>query len=196
MRRLSRVWKLYIVYTVLLLGALAAGGFLLQSRLHERLVGQCTENTFALARLVGEVIGCPEFHIKNNDLDSLCRPLAGAAGVRISIMDKDGRLIGDSSDKARAGDSRSDRAEIVSAISKGSGRAVRRSTTVGIDMCYVAVKVEDADSIVRVGVPMENVTKLKNEVAILMAFLLYFAPIVIVGAVFFVARKLASVRNR
>lgn len=196
MRRLSRVWKLYIVYTVLLLGALAAGGFLLQSRLDERLVAQCTENTFALARLVGEVIGCPEFDPKNKDLNALCRRLAGAAGVRISVMDKSGRLIGDSSDKAKVGESRKDRSEIVSAISEGSGRAVRRSETLGIDMCYIAVKIEGTDRIVRVGVPMENVTKLKNEVAVLMAFLLYFAPIVIVGAVFFVARKLASIRNR
>jgi two-component system phosphate regulon sensor histidine kinase PhoR len=111
--------------------------------------------------------------------------------VRISILDKTGVLLGDSSREANAGDSRETRPEIVGAISEGSGWAVRRSATVGIDMCYVAVAVEGADILVRIGTPMEYVTRLKNDVAILMALVLYLAPVLIVGAVFFVARKLA-----
>ncbi|HDR15335.1 MAG TPA: hypothetical protein ENN79_07640 [Desulfobacteraceae bacterium] len=194
MKRLSRVWKLYIVYTALLLGALAAGGFLLQSRLEERLIAQCTESAFAMARLVGEVITTTE--TSPEDVDLFCKRMAGAAGVRISIMDETGRLLGDSSGEAVIGDSRFGRHEIASSISDGSGQAVRRSATVGIDMCYVAQRVEGADIIVRIGIPMRDVTKLQNDVAVLLALLLYLAPLVIVGAVFFVARKLASIGSR
>ncbi|MFO8090389.1 MAG: hypothetical protein R6U13_11165 [Desulfatiglandaceae bacterium] len=191
MRRLSRVWKLYIVYTVLLLGALSAGGFLLQSRLEKRLIAQCTDNAFALARIVGEVIVFTDI-----PPGGVCKRLSRTAGVRITILDKAGLLLGDSSAEAVLGDKRNSRPEIVSALSEGSGWAVRPSTTVGIDMCYVAEKIEGTGIIVRVGTPMEDVNKLKNDVAILMALVLYLAPILIVGAVFFVARKLASVRNR
>jgi two-component system phosphate regulon sensor histidine kinase PhoR len=194
MRRLSRVWKLYIVYTVLLLGALSAGGFLLQSRLDKRLIAQCTENALVLARIVGEVMVCTD--IPPGGIDLFCKRLSRAAGMRISILDKAGLLLGDSSAEAVVGDNRNSCPEIVSALSEGSGWAVRPSTTVGIDMCYVAEKIEGTGIIVRVGTPMEDVTKLKNDVTILMALVLYLAPILIVGAVFFVARKLAAVNNR
>jgi len=194
MRRLSRVWKLYIVYTVLLLGALAAGGFLLQSRLEKRVIAQCTENAFSLARLVGEAIVCTG--IPPGDVDRFSKRLSRTTGVRISIMDQAGRILGDSSREAGIGDRRDTRPEIVSAISEGSGWAIRPSTTVGIEMCYVAVAVEGADILVRIGTPMEDVTRLKNDVAVLMALVLYLAPVLIVGAVFFVARKLASTRTR
>jgi two-component system phosphate regulon sensor histidine kinase PhoR len=176
MRRLSRVWKLYIVYTVLLLGALAVGGFLLQDRLENKLIAQCTENASALARLVGEVIVCTD--IPPADVDHFCNRMSRAAGLRISILDRAGLILGDSSAEAGVGDNRKGRPEIVSALSEGSGWAVRPSATVGFDMCYVAVKIEGSDIIV------------------LMAFLLYLAPVLIVGTVFFVARKLASVSKR
>ena len=190
MRRLSRVWKLYIVYTALLSVVLAAGGFLLQTRFEDRLVAQCSENGFAMACLVSEVLSAGD--LSPEDIPLFCQRLGGSAGIRVSILDEHGRLQGDSSDKVTIGESRVGRPEIDAAMSEGFGHAVRRSESVGVEMCYVALKVEGTGGIVRIGIPMQSATRLKNDVAVLFALVLYLAPVLIIGAVFFVARKLAS----
>jgi two-component system, OmpR family, phosphate regulon sensor histidine kinase PhoR len=194
MRRLNRIWKLYLVYTVPLMGVLTVGGFLLQDKLERRLVVQCAENGFAMAHLVAEALACRDLSRKN--IQPFCERFGNAADIRVSILNGRGEVEGDSSGKVSIGESRARRPEVDSAISEGWGHAVRRSVTVGIEMCYVALRAEGSEKIVRIGIPLENATRLKNEVAVLFALVLYLAPVLIIGAVFFVARRLASAPGR
>ena len=87
--------------------------------------------------------------------------LAGQAGVRITLVDRQGRVVADSArDHAgvRRMDNHLDRPEVRDALATGSGSAVRRSATTGTPYVYAARRLYTAGGeawVVRVAEPLE-----------------------------------------
>jgi two-component system phosphate regulon sensor histidine kinase PhoR len=87
--------------------------------------------------------------------------LAGQADVRITLVDRQGRVVADSArDQAglRRMDNHLDRPEVRAALATGSGSAVRRSATTGTPYVYAARRLYTADGeawVVRVAQPLE-----------------------------------------
>jgi len=54
--RLSRVWKLYLVFTVVLIAGMTSTGFILQGQLKSRLNELLEENVLNLARVMAKVM--------------------------------------------------------------------------------------------------------------------------------------------
>ena len=79
------------------------------------------------------------------------------SGVRITLVSSDGKVVADSEeDSARMANHRG-RPEIGAALSDGSGRAVRYSTTLRHDLVYYALRLDAADGpplIVRFSIPV------------------------------------------
>lgn len=85
------------------------------------------------------------------------RELAALTDSRVTFISKDGTVIGDSESDPRQMDNHSGREEIVDAARKGSGYAIRHSSTLKEDMLYVAVPVvagEDYDGFIRLSVSL------------------------------------------
>ena len=97
-------------------------------------------------------------------LDALCKTLSQELGVRITVIARDGRVIGDSDEPAVQLENHRTRPEVVAAFSHGTGSAGRYSTTVKPDLLYRAYRQTqgDAQHVVRVAVSLseiQNVTR-------------------------------------
>ncbi|MEO7189436.1 MAG: ATP-binding protein [Vicinamibacterales bacterium] len=108
------------------------------------------------------------------DLLSQDAPLAGMAAIddeadrlgrltasRVTLIDRDGTVVGDSAetlDAVRDMENHAQRPEIVDARTSGIGRARRYSATLRIDMLYIAVPVQHpAIAFVRVALPLTDI---------------------------------------
>jgi two-component system phosphate regulon sensor histidine kinase PhoR len=121
--------------------ALAAGGLALQSQLStsttDTLEADLGTRT-ALAARAAELAGCPS---EIPEAQALARDLADRAGMRVTLIGRDGRVLGDSDrDVATVAlmDNHSQRPEVLQARDSGSGRAHRYSRSLDVVMLYHA----------------------------------------------------------
>jgi two-component system phosphate regulon sensor histidine kinase PhoR len=83
-------------------------------------------------------------------------------GVRVTIIDKDGKVLGDSEltpQGVASVENHSNRPEVMDALENGRGTSIRQSATVGVPFIYVAVKMDDG-GVLRVARPLEPVESL------------------------------------
>jgi two-component system phosphate regulon sensor histidine kinase PhoR len=87
-------------------------------------------------------------------LDSICGTLAQELGVRITVIARDGTVIGDSEEPAVDLENHGSRPEVIEAFSSGRGSAMRYSTSVKHDLLYHAYRQAEGgrQRIVRVAV--------------------------------------------
>ncbi|MDP2602070.1 MAG: ATP-binding protein, partial [Deltaproteobacteria bacterium] len=131
-------------------------------------------------------------------LDALCHNLSQELGVRITVIARDGRVIGDSDQPAKQMENHGTRPEVTAAFSAGTGSSVRYSTTVKHDLLYRAFRQTQGDEqrIVRVAVSLseiQNVTRSFGH-ALLAGMLL--ALVLGLGAAYYFSRRLSARVNR
>ena len=96
------------------------------------------------------------------DINRFSHELSKQTGLRITVIAKDGTVIGES-DKPESElkniENHLQRPEVQQAIHEGVGSTTRRSDTVGVDLLYVAVPVRDdpAVGVVRVAMPLVQI---------------------------------------
>ena len=187
--RLSRIWKLYLLFTAVLLVTMTLAGFVLQDQLKKALQNRLLDQVLTLSRLVVKVL--PEARTPAV-LDPFCREYQKAAGVRITLIQTDGRVIGESERASIRVENHLVRPEVQAALKQGRGTAVRQSDTLGIDMLYLAVHLKDKNLILRLGIPMSEVKKIQNNVMIFLTLALYLTPLFAIVVSFFFARYMSA----
>ena len=83
-----------------------------------------------------------------NVLQQKVQSLAKKLNVRITVVDKRGKVLGDSGTDPRSMENHSDRAEIIEAFQRGQGESDRFSDTLGYNMKYVALPAKYNDEVV------------------------------------------------
>jgi two-component system phosphate regulon sensor histidine kinase PhoR len=192
MMRLSRIWKFYIISTALFVGLVTVAGFVLQVQLRNRLKADLEEQVFTLARVLAKAL--PDT-TDPSVVMPWCREYHKAAQVRITVIEMDGKVIGDSSEESIIGENRLDRPEIDEAMAEGAATAVRSSETLRVDMFYAALLVKEKGKIIRLAMPMTEVKAIENEVMIFLALVLYLIPFVAIVISFLFARYVAVGRS-
>lgn len=94
----------------------------------------------------------------NGTLPSRVQKLSEKSATRITVIDRDGKVLADSSHEAASMVNHIDRPEIVGAIGNGVGNSVRFSDTVQKDLLYVALTdVDDKKAnIIRLAIPRDQ----------------------------------------
>jgi two-component system, OmpR family, phosphate regulon sensor histidine kinase PhoR len=179
---LGRVWKLYFIYTILLVVGVALAGFVLEAQVKKSLTEHLEEDALTLARVLANSLPDSEDSLV---LDQFCDSFRKAAGARITLLDRDGKVVGESdADTAEVG-TRLDRPEVQEAIKKGVGTGIRFSRTLRIDMLYTAYFSKEKGKIIRLAVPMNKVRAFQNEVMILFSLALFLVPFFAIIVTFF-----------
>ena len=191
MLRISRIWKLYFVYTIVLVAGITLAGLVLNVKLRNTLKNQLKEDVLVVAKLIEKVLPDTE---NRSILDTFCRDYKKTAGVRITIIKENGKVIGESDRKSIRVANHLDRPEVSGAVRNGTGTAIRHSETLGIDMLYVALFVENKKRIIRVAMPMTKVKMIKNEVMGFLAVALYLIPVLAIIISFIFAKHMTSER--
>jgi two-component system, OmpR family, phosphate regulon sensor histidine kinase PhoR len=182
---MSRIWKLYLVYTIVLVAGMTLAGFVLEDRLKEKLFEHLEENVMILGRILGRAMPDTE---NRAELQTFCEIYRTEAGVRITVMGRDGKVLADSDEDDIVGQFRLNRPEIQNAIQEGLGYAMRRSETLKTEMLYGALFLNDKGKIIRLAMPMSRAKAFQNEVMLLFSLALFLAPVMAMIVSYLVAR--------
>jgi len=192
MIRFSRLWKIYLFYTIVVVAGITLTGFFLEHKLRNTLKTHVKREVLTLAKVIAKAV--PE--TKNvHALDSFCRDYGITAQVRVTLIERDGKVIGDSETESLNLSNHLDRPEVQAAIANGVGDALRYSETLQVDMLYVALLLEARRRVIRLAMPMTDVKIIENQVMGFFAVALYLTPLftLIISLMFF--RYLKSDRD-
>jgi two-component system phosphate regulon sensor histidine kinase PhoR len=116
----------------------------------------------------------------SGNLDDFCQQMKSKINARITILDKEGRVLGDSDTPSFFMDDLADRPEIQQTRTSGTGTSIRFSDTIQKELLYVSHKIV-RDSLdkgfIRLSVPLKdvndsvNVLRLKINLTVIAIFL-------------------------
>jgi two-component system, OmpR family, phosphate regulon sensor histidine kinase PhoR len=158
--------KLLLVSLGLILVSVAAADLYLARRLVPAVREQTREDLFVRAALIARAASQATFPL--DDLaawDGLADSLGVAAHARVTIIGRDGRVIGDSEVEPSRLDrveNHAGRPEVIEALTQGHGSSTRWSDTVHHGMLYAALpffRGGEAAGVVRAAVPLVQVAQ-------------------------------------
>jgi len=169
-------WRIGIVFAVLIIACISGLGAYLSHLTRgdhlDTLRAQLTDQ----ARLIGD-ISAPYFAGNQTDSpDALAKRMGEQIGARITIINKDGVVLGDSEEDPATMDNHANRPEVIEALSQGTGSSIRYSATLGYSMIYVAVPITSNGGVV-------GVARVALSLAQIDKSLQHLNNVIIVGAV-------------
>ena len=198
---MKRPWNNRLIYTFFLsylaIIILLSLGFFLYSRdllrdFYASSLGKVMEQkTHVLARQL-------PWSDKPGSLDSICRTLADELGVRITVIAQNGEVIGDSDEPSDQMENHGSRPEVIEAISRGAGSAVRYSTSVKHDLLYRTYRQNDGprQRVLRVAVSFSEVQDVTRSLGRTLLVGLLLCSLFGLGVAYFFSRRLSNRVNR
>jgi two-component system, OmpR family, phosphate regulon sensor histidine kinase PhoR len=160
---LSLRTRLFLTYSILLAVALAVATPLAARKDRSWVVERDTDTLARVARylLLGLEQAAPS---TDRDWTALAAQAGTALGYRVTFIDGEGRVLGDSEvSSARLAhvENHANRPEVKGALAGQASHDVRRSVTVGRDFLYVAVPARDLEgvAVIRLAEPLEQLEK-------------------------------------
>jgi len=154
------LWRLYAGYVVIILAAMTTLGLLLTRSVERDFDAQIRRSLQAEAMLLHDVaidhVGAPG----DSTFQRRVWVLGERTESRLTVVRADGVVVADSQEDPATMDNHRMRPEILEALARGVGSARRFSHTVGHDMMYVAVPIQDGGDVVgfaRAAVPLTYV---------------------------------------
>lgn len=158
--RNSITWKLFTAFIFLTLIAVFALNFFVSLKLRDNFEQKISEKLQSNATLISNILKADLLEGKNEDIQKKTRTLAEKLDLRITIIDKDGKVLGDSEKEPYLMENHKDRPEIIKAMENGFGQSARFSNTLGYNMKYIAIRVDNDDQVlgvVRFALPLSEV---------------------------------------
>jgi two-component system phosphate regulon sensor histidine kinase PhoR len=153
-------WRIIIPYILLILLSMLALSVYLTSFVERTYLDNTETNLATEARMVGDVIRPLLASEASPELDEAAKHWAGVLEARVTIIALDGVVLGESHEDRTQMDNHLTRPEVAAAIQTGQGSSMRLSHTVGYQMMYTAVLIENNGTpigIVRVALPLQQV---------------------------------------
>ena len=128
---------------------------------------------------------------KKESLDILTKKLGKQIDARVTIIDLDGTVLGDSEKDPSVMENHAGRPEVRDALTTGVGESTRYSTTLGHKMMYVAVPIYSGSEVLgiaRVSLPLTAVESLVNRVRISVIAAMAIASLMVILAAWLITR--------
>ena len=183
--------KLFFTYIILIVISLTALSFIainLFTRTYLEEVNQHLDNTVQLVRVL--VNNSME---KEQSIDTQIKGLGKTIQTRITIIDKDGKILADSDSDISTMENHNNRPEIIEARQTGTGHSTRFSYTISIDMLYLAHPLNPADpagEIIRVALPLHRIDIVTHQVYRTVGIIFLVLIIIAVLMGFWIIRKI------
>jgi two-component system phosphate regulon sensor histidine kinase PhoR len=142
------------------------------------------------ARITAEA-SLPLFLIHDSDLDTLAKKLGNEINARVTIIALNGTVLGDSHENPATMENHATRPEVIDALASGLGESTRYSTTLGVQMMYVAVPVSNQTTIVgvaRVALPLDVVEDSVNRVTLIITLAIVVTAMLVIAAAVLIGR--------
>jgi len=189
--------RLFVAATAAAIIALAVAGALIATTMARRTDERIEQTLVAEARLAADLLDRSADPVASADMDARIREydaeadrLAALLDARVTLIARDGRVLGDSAETPAAValmENHGGRPEVVQARDQGLGKSRRHSDTVNIDMLYVAAPVAHSTvAVVRVALPLSGIRQQLRSVltATLTALAVALAGAIVIGWIF------------
>ncbi len=169
MIKIKLPWKLTFIFCFAVVLALSAGYFYLDSHLKYFVESNLRKNVLRQITLGKELL---ETHLQAKtgplDFQELSLKIGKALGLRVTIIARDGKVLGDADltrEQLVAVENHANRPEVIEALKNGSGVSKRFSYTVQKDMLYTAIPFgkEKTEGILRFSVPLLDIELLQSK---------------------------------
>ncbi|WEK53230.1 MAG: ATP-binding protein [Candidatus Cohnella colombiensis] len=148
-------WKLTALFMLLIGLSVLAAGLLMGSSYQKNHQSELREHMIRELHVLDAAVPWPTEHSVEQQsaiLQGEAERFRDIAGMRITYIDKDGQVLGDSDHVPSTMDNHLNRYEVKTALQSGTGSSIRNSDTLKQNMLYVAMKVEDKSSHATVGI--------------------------------------------
>ncbi|UCG57823.1 MAG: HAMP domain-containing protein [Phycisphaerales bacterium] len=192
----SRIaWKFLGAFIFLTLIAVFVLNFFVSLKLRDHFEQKISEKLQSNAILVGEILKHELREQNLEDIQQKTNTLANDLDLRITVVDCQGKVLGDSGKDPSLMDDHKDRLEIIEAMESGFGQSTRPSDTLGYNMKYVAVRVDDDGGplgVIRFALPLSEVQLQIRTIyrAVLSGAIV--ATVIAVTVAYFVSRSITS----
>ncbi len=188
-------WRITIPFVLIILVSMGALGFYLVDFVRDSQINNLRSQLESEARLVAQA-SLPGFLTSDrNELDTLAKTTAGQIESRVTIISRDGTVLGDSEHDPTTMENHATRAEVVEALASGVGASTRYSTTLEQQMLYVAVPITvggQSVGIARVALPLAKVEKSVNVLIASVVLSMAVATLLVILAAAIIARRAAQ----
>jgi two-component system phosphate regulon sensor histidine kinase PhoR len=158
--RVRILWKFFAAFIFLsIITAIILTSFLVV-RLRNDVETKISQRLESNAILAGETFKEDFQKGDFSDIQKRAKILAAELHLRITVINKQGKVLADSEKDPASMENHSDRIEFIEAVEKGIGESTRLSGTLNFSMKYVAVRVTDGNDtigVVRIAVPLTEV---------------------------------------
>lgn len=157
--RHSIINKFFISYLGIILLIFVSFFFYSRTIIKDFYISSISERMADEARIVGRLL--PR-GLQGKVLDDICRELASDLQVRLTVIAPDGKVLGDSVEPSSEMENHATRPEVLQAVREDFGTSIRRSTTVGYEMLYRALR--QNGRIIRLSVPLADIEEVTGSI--------------------------------
>jgi two-component system phosphate regulon sensor histidine kinase PhoR len=185
--RVRSFLKVFGSYLILVLLAIAVLDFFLTPKIQDIMAKSIEEDMISFARIISLMPG----ETQKDMVPEIARQL----NLRVTLIDKAGRVIYDSQTDAKQMENHLDRPEIQQAKTEGRGKASRFSVTLQESMLYIALPLKENEEIkgyIRLARPLVEVRKSLDQLYHALYLTLYIIAIPSILLALFFSRKIVS----
>ena len=155
-------WKLFFTYIIIIIICITFTGILAIISLRNFYINHLSSNLKSNATLVANILGDD---LSTNNLSQIklkTKDLGKELETRITIIDINGIVLGDSEKDPALMENHRNRPEIKEALQGNNGKSIRYSSTLEIDMLYIAIPIiknNQTLGVARLSLPLTDVNK-------------------------------------
>jgi two-component system, OmpR family, phosphate regulon sensor histidine kinase PhoR len=191
----SLYWKITIPFVLLIIVAMSLLGFYTVNSVRNTQLDNLRSYLINEAKLVAEDALPALIISSNSNTDSIAKTIGRNIDARVTIIARDGTVLGDSWENPQTMENHASRPEVVAALSSGVGESTRYSTTTSQNMMYVAVQIVDQGrmlGVARVALPITVVESSVNSTIMTIVWATVVAALLVVLAAAFITRMITN----
>jgi len=154
------IWKFFGAFVFLTLIVVFVLYYFVSLKLQDNFELKISEELRSNAVLVGDILTGDLLENKNEDIQRKIETLAEKLDLRITVVDMQGKVLGDSEKAPSLMENHKDRFEIIEAVEEGFSQSTHFSDTLNYNMKYVAVRVDNSGNtlgVVRFALPLSKI---------------------------------------
>ncbi|RLB15421.1 MAG: hypothetical protein DRG35_04085, partial [Deltaproteobacteria bacterium] len=189
------IWKFFFIQTVPILISLIIIGIYISFFFKEYYIKAVTTQLKSNSLLIRDII---KADIQEKDIEKLnlvTKRLGREINTRLTIINPEGMVLGDSEENPQKMENHSDRPEIKEAIKGRIGKSSRYSTTLKKDMMYLALPIKDdayrVIGAVRVSIPLDELENRVGQIYRIIGWGGLLAVTISLGISFALARRVS-----
>ncbi|MCD6453262.1 MAG: HAMP domain-containing protein [Dehalococcoidales bacterium] len=155
-------WRIATTFVILILACMGGLSAYLLHFVKGNYLDDLRTQLTCQAQLVGDITQPYLDRSQIEDIDPLAVNMGNSIHARITIIGRDGVVLGDSEKDPRTMDNHRGRPEVATALSSGTGSSIRHSAALDCDMMYVAVPITVDDNfygVARVALPLVGINQ-------------------------------------